>query len=193
MTVSDTQSLSALPGELHLPAANQGRPTADSHTLTPLLLPGNGGAVPLYSFNADMWYNIKLSCNEAAACSEPPLALSTYLLQHLPLPDKVDNHGSFKPATAFLSLPLDNDSSCCVHAALLRTSLNTVAVELRAETILINKCHSLSIQLVESITGEDERKWEGSVLVREKRERLTLLEPFDEAVMVQKQVSAHVL
>lgn len=132
------------------------------------------------------------TCSEAAALSEPPVALSTFLLQHLPS-DNNRNQTDTKPATAFLSLPLDDASSCSVHAALLRSSSNTITVKLRPEAMLVNECSHLSLQLVEVIIGKEKKSEEG---VREgegvtvtKKERVTCVEPSGMSVLTQKEVS----
>lgn len=132
--------------------------------------------------------------------SDPSLALSTFLLHHLPITKEEhhqqltsgDHHGHTKPATAYLSLPLEDGSCCTVHAALVRNSLNTITAVLMPEVMLVNEC-PWQLELIELILGDDEEEegsvWDGKVLVGVRREKKTVLRPSDKAVCVRKQVN----
>lgn len=131
--------------------------------------------------------------------SNPSLALSTFLLHHLPVSH--DDH-TFeespssdrrlkKPAIAYFSLPLENGYSCPVHAVLVRNSLNTITAVLKTEFMVVNRC-PWEVELVELISGENKEKealWGGKVLVGETIEKRVTLGVGEEAVCVQKQVS----
>lgn len=149
-----------------------------------------------------MLYLSVSSCRFPVERSEPSLALSTFLLHHLPIskddpatPDKrtVDSPSS-KPAIAYLSLPLSDGSSCTLHAALVRNSLNTITAVLRTDVVIVNEC-PWEMEVVELVEGESEEReavWEGKILVGEKREKTTVLGPTDKAVCVHKQVNLRI-
>lgn len=82
------------------------------------------------------------------AVSEPPVSLSTFLLQNLSVMS--DDPYSPNPAITRFSLPLDVDRGrhCKVQVALLRDGLNTITVELRAEFVVVNAT-PLTFDLVE--------------------------------------------
>ncbi len=139
------------------------------------------------------------SCNSVAERSDPSLALSTFLLHHLPVskddPAILDQKTaedipSSKPAIAYLSLPLGDGSSCTLHAALVRNSLNTITAVLQTDIVVVNEC-PWEVELVELVEGESEEReamWEGKILVGDTREKATMLGPMDKAVCVHKQV-----
>lgn len=138
------------------------------------------------------------SCSSLVERSEPSLALSTFLLHHLPVSkDDLDqktaaeDKPSSKPAIAYLSLPLGNGSCCTLHAALVRNSLNTITAVLQTDTVIVNEC-PWGVELVELVEGESEEReatWKGKILVGERREKVTMLGPTDTAVCVHKRVS----
>ena len=136
------------------------------------------------------------SCSSLAERSESSLALSTFLLHHLPVSkDDLDqktaaaeDKPSTKPAIAYLSLPLGDGSCCTLHAALVRNSLNTITAVLRTDAVIVNDC-PWGVELVELVEGESEESetaWEGKILVGERREKVTMLGPKDTAVCVHK-------
>ena len=137
--------------------------------------------------------------SNAVGHSEPSLALSTFLLHHLPISkeDKEEEETSTTAsdktklaAIAYLSVPLEDGSSCTVHATLVRSSLNTITAQLLPEMMIVNKC-PWKMEVAELVAGEDERDeelWEGKVLVAEKRERITVLESSESTVCVWKKV-----
>lgn len=138
------------------------------------------------------------SCSSPTERSDPSLALSTFLLHHLPISkddpaidqETTDNPSS-KSAIAYLSLPLGDGSSCTIHAALVRNSLNTITAVLRTDVVIVNKC-PWEVEVVELVEGENEERevvWEGKILVGETREKIMVLGPADKAVCVQKQVN----
>ena len=138
------------------------------------------------------------SCSSLAERSEPSIALSTFLLHHLPvskddldLKTTAEDKPSTKPAIAYLSLPLGDGSCCTLHAALVRNSLNTITAVLRTDAVIVNEC-PWGVELVELVEGESEEReaaWEGKILVGERREKVTMLGPKDTAVCVHKQVN----
>ena len=143
------------------------------------------------------------SHSSAVERSDPSLALSTFLLHHLPISKDdpaaaaaIDDHEkttanpSSKPAIAYLSLPLGDGSRCTLHAALVRNSFNTITAVLQTDTVFVNEC-PWWVELVEVVEGTSEEReavWEGKVLMGERREKTTVLGPADKAVCVHKQV-----
>ena len=123
------------------------------------------------------------------------MALSTFLLHHLPISKDDEDKEQIsdkktKPAIAYLSLPIDEASSCTVHAYLVRNSLNTVTAQLFTEMTVVNEC-PWEIELAEIVPGDDETEealWEGKILAGEKQEKKAILEPLGKAVCVWKQV-----
>ena len=141
--------------------------------------------------------------SKALGQSEPSLALSTFLLHHLPISKEeggqeqtsATSHKTKPAAIAYLSVPLEDGSSCTVHATLVRSSLNTITAKLLPEMMIVNKC-PWKMEVAELVTGEDKRDealWEGKVLVAERRERTTVLESWESTVCVWKQVGEIVL
>ena len=138
------------------------------------------------------------SCSSPIGRSEPSLALSTFLLHHLPiskddpaLDQKTTDNPSSKVAIAYLSLPLGDGSSCTIHAALVRNSLNTITAVLQTDVVIVNEC-PWKVEVVELVEGESEEReavWEGKILMGERREKTMVLGPADKAVYVQKQVN----
>lgn len=145
-----------------------------------------------------MLYLCVYSCSSPIGRSDPSLALSTFFLHHLPiskddssLDQKTADNPSSKPAIAYLSLPLGDGSSCTIHAALVRNSLNTITAVLQTDLVIVNEC-PWEVEVVELVEGESEEReavWEGKILVGERREKTTVLGPKDKAVCVQKQVN----
>lgn len=138
------------------------------------------------------------SCSRTVGNSDPSLALSTFLLHHLPVSkeeqdceDNSGNRSTTKPAIAYLSLPLEDGSYCTVHTALVRNSLNTINALLLTEMKVVNEC-PWEVELAELVPGEDEKEealWEGKVLVGERKEKKTMLRPSEKAVCVWREVS----
>ena len=81
-------------------------------------------------------------------------------------------------AACKLTLPLEGGCCCSVNATILRSTLNTVTVYLKPETLVVNRC-PLTIRLVEAMTEEDEE---------ESRMRITDLAPMDVGILVHKEV-----
>lgn len=92
--------------------------------------------------------------------SEPPVSLSTFLLQNLPV--LLDDPSLSDPAITCFSLPLDVDGGrhCKVQAALLRDNLNTITVDLRAEFVMVNAT-PLTFDIVEPTLKSEEEAREG--------------------------------
>ena len=81
-------------------------------------------------------------------------------------------------AACKLTLPLEGGCYCSVNATILRSTLNTVTVYLKPETLVVNRC-PLTIRLVEAMNEEDEE---------ESRMRITDLAPMDVGILVHKEV-----
>lgn len=81
-------------------------------------------------------------------------------------------------AACKLTLPLEGGYYCSVNATILRSTLNTVTVHLKPETLVVNRC-PLTIRLVEAMNEEDEE---------ESRMRITDLAPMDVGILVHKKV-----
>ena len=65
-----------------------------------------------------------------------------------------------------------------MNATVLRSTLNTVTVHLKPETLVVNRC-PLTVRLVEAMNEEDEE---------ESRERITDLGPMAVAILVHGKV-----
>ncbi len=90
-------------------------------------------------------------CRDVIGVSEPSVSLSTFLLHHLPFSPEQQ---PLKSSLLRLSLPLDdrNGRCCKIHALFLRSTLNTITVELRPDVTVSNQT-SLSFDLVEPSLG----------------------------------------
>ena len=65
-----------------------------------------------------------------------------------------------------------------MNATILRSTLNTVTVHLKPETLVVNRC-PLTVRLVEAMNEEDEE---------ESRERITDVGSMDVAILVHRKV-----
>lgn len=95
------------------------------------------------------------------AVSEPPVSLSTFLLQNLSV------SSDDPPVSSCFSLPLDVDRGrhCKVQAALLRDNLNTITVDLRAEFVMVNAT-PLTFDLAEPTRKSEEEAEENGLELR---------------------------
>lgn len=88
------------------------------------------------------------SCGDDCVMSQPPVSLSTFLLQTLPI--STPKCPAPNPMPMLVSLPLDTAGSkhCTLLASLLRNDINTITVELRAGFVVINAT-PLTFDLIE--------------------------------------------
>ena len=135
-------------------------------------------------------------CSEHVPVSEPAVALSTFLLHHLPFstaiqlneeewPYNTPTRASESPpfqlipptSTTTLTLPMEGNHYLSLHTTLTRSRANTISVLLWPDTLLINSS-PMPVQVVEEWSGE-----------KEAGRRETMLQSTEVGVVIGKEVS----